>query len=72
MPGMTGVIDDDLLEHFIVSGTFDEIPEKLVERYGSMADRVVLYFAGFAWGEDPSQLERWGEIAREVALLTAP
>jgi len=70
--GMTGVIDDELLEHFIISGTFNEIPEKLLERYGSAADRVVLYFAGFAWGEDPSHLERWGEIAREVARLTAP
>jgi len=69
--GMVGVIDDDLLDHFIISGTFESIPGKLVERYGSVADRVVLYFAGLAWSENPSSMMRWGEVARKVARLTS-
>jgi len=66
IPGMINVIDDDLLDHFLVSGTFDEVPSLLVARYGGIADRVVLYFAGAAWNEDPEQLARWGEIAWRV------
>jgi len=68
--GMAAVIDDDLLEHFVVSGTFDEMPAKLVERYGAVADRVVLYFAVLARGDDGESLGRWGAIAREVARLS--
>jgi probable F420-dependent oxidoreductase len=70
--GMTAVIDDDMLDQFVVSGSFAELPAKLVDRFGPVADRVVLYFAGLAWGESPDHLRRWGEIAREVARLTAP
>jgi len=69
--GMAKVIDDDLLGHFVVSGTFDEMPELLVKRYSGVANRIVLYFAGLAWSEDPHRLTRWGEIAREVDRLTA-
>lgn len=71
LAGMAGVIDDDLLEHFVVTGTFDELPGKLASRYGGVADRVVLYFAGTAWGQDPGQIGRWGAMAREVERLTA-
>jgi probable F420-dependent oxidoreductase len=71
MAGMVGVIDDDLLDHFLVSGSFEEMPARLVERYGGVADRVVLYFAGAAWSEAPDTFARWGEIARQVRRLTA-
>jgi hypothetical protein len=41
----------------------------LVERYGGVADRVVLYFAAAAWSDTPDTFARWGEIARQVRLL---
>jgi alkanesulfonate monooxygenase SsuD/methylene tetrahydromethanopterin reductase-like flavin-dependent oxidoreductase (luciferase family) len=69
--GMIALVDDELLEQFVVTGTFDEIPELLMERYGNVAARVVLYFAGIAWGEDSTELIRWGEIARGVRRLSA-
>jgi hypothetical protein len=68
---MAAVIDDDLLEHFVVSGTFDEMPAKLVERYGVVADRVVLYFAVVARDDPGEALGRWGGIARGVARLSS-
>ncbi len=70
--GMTAVVDDDLLDQFVLQGTFEELPARIVERYGAVADRVVLYFAGMAWGRDPEQLGRWGAMAAEVARLTGP
>ena len=64
--GMAAVIDDDLLEHFVVTGTPSEVGRALVGRYGASAARVVLYFAAVAWTQDPEALGRWGEIATEV------
>jgi len=67
---MATVIDDDLLAHFCVSGTFAEVADGLVDRYGGLADRIVLYSAGSAWQEDPAALGPWGELARDVAART--
>jgi alkanesulfonate monooxygenase SsuD/methylene tetrahydromethanopterin reductase-like flavin-dependent oxidoreductase (luciferase family) len=69
MAGMAAVVDDDLLDAFVVQGTFAELPGRLVERCGGVADRIVLYFAGAAWGQDPEALEAYGAVAREVRRL---
>ncbi len=70
MDGMAAVIDDDLLEHFCVTGTFAEVADGLVDRYGGLAARLVLYSAGSAWQGDRSALGAWGEMARDVASRT--
>lgn len=70
MAGMAAVIDDELLDEFVVQGTFEELPRLLVERYGSIAARVVLYFAGPAWDRDRDWFERCGAAAFEVHRLT--
>jgi probable F420-dependent oxidoreductase len=67
--GMAAVVDDDLLDEFLVQGTFSELPRRLVERFGGLADRLVLYFAGAAWGQDRGLLEAYGEVAGEVRRL---
>ncbi|RMF83636.1 MAG: TIGR03617 family F420-dependent LLM class oxidoreductase [Nitrospinota bacterium] len=41
---MAGQITDEMLEAFAVWGTYDEIAEKVWERYGGVVDRVVLPF----------------------------
>lgn len=69
--GMAAVISDEVLDHFAVAGTWAELPGRIVERYGGVADRVVLYFAGLAWAQDPSSIERWGELARSVIACAA-
>jgi probable F420-dependent oxidoreductase len=69
--GMTALIGDDLLDEFVVTGTFNEMPKLLVERYGAVAARVVLYFAAAAWTESPDRFTKWGEIAQKVHLHTA-
>jgi probable F420-dependent oxidoreductase len=68
--GMIALIDDDLLNEFVLTGTFEDMPDLLVERYGGIADRVVCYFAGMAWARDPESLNRWGEVARRVGVLS--
>ena len=66
LAGMAAVIDDELLDHFCVSGTWAEVADALVDRHRGVADRVVSYFAGMAWARDPAALGPWGELARAV------
>ncbi len=65
--GMAAVIDDDLLRHFVVEGTWDELPERIVDRYAGVADRVVLYFGGIAARADDGSLERFARLAATVS-----
>jgi alkanesulfonate monooxygenase SsuD/methylene tetrahydromethanopterin reductase-like flavin-dependent oxidoreductase (luciferase family) len=64
--GMAAVIDDDLLDHFCVSGDWATVADGLIERHRGVADRVVSYFAAMDWARDPASLGPWGELARAV------
>ena len=66
IPGMAAVIDDDLLEQFTTTGTWDDIGDKIVAKYGGIATRVVSYFTGSDVVRDPPAFERWGALARRV------
>ena len=72
--GMAAVIDDELLDHFCVSGDWAEVADGLIARYGGVATRLVSYFAGWAWAREPASLGPWGELARHVTASapTAP
>lgn len=66
LAGMAAVVDDDLLEHFCVSGDWGTVADDLIVRHRGVATRVVSYFAGTAWARDESALGPWGELARAV------
>jgi probable F420-dependent oxidoreductase len=66
LAAMAQVIDDDVLAHFTVESTWAELADRLVERFGGVADRVVLYFANPVLA-DPATMERFGAVAAEVA-----
>ena len=69
--GMSAVVTNEILEHFVVSTTWDELSDAIVARLGGVADRVVAYFAGAAWQQDRASLGRWGEVARDVMARTS-
>jgi alkanesulfonate monooxygenase SsuD/methylene tetrahydromethanopterin reductase-like flavin-dependent oxidoreductase (luciferase family) len=69
VPGMAAVIDDDLLEQFTTTGTWAEMADQIVAKYGGMATRVVSYFTGSDVVRDPGAFERWGALARQVTAL---
>jgi probable F420-dependent oxidoreductase len=71
MAGMAAVIDDELLDHFCMSGDWATVADGIVERYGGVATRVVSYFAGMAWQQDRAALGPWGELARDVVSRTS-
>jgi probable F420-dependent oxidoreductase len=66
LPGMAAVVDDDLLDHFCISGDWATVADGITARYRGIATRVVSYFAGGAWAREPSSLGPWGERARAV------
>jgi len=67
LAGMAGVVSDEVLAHFTVSGAWEEIADRIRERYSGIATRVVNYFAAMSWSGDASSLRRWGEVARALA-----
>jgi probable F420-dependent oxidoreductase len=60
------VITDEMLEHYAVVGAWDEMADKLLNRYRGTAGRVVIYLGESQMRSDPNHLARWGEIARAV------
>ena len=41
---LPALVDDTLLDHFMVSGTLEQIPQRLRAKYGHYLDRVVSYY----------------------------
>ena len=71
IPGMAAEIDDDLLENFVTEGTWDDIADTIVAKYGGIATRVVSYFTGADVVRHPDAFERWGALARRVRALSS-
>lgn len=65
--GMAAIVTDEILEHFVVTGTYDEIGARIHERYGQIASRVVCYFAGVSWSQDRVGFERWSRVTGSMA-----
>jgi probable F420-dependent oxidoreductase len=69
--GMSAVITDDILEHFIVEATWDDLPAKIADRCGPLGVhdvQPVLYLAGMSAG-DQETYARFGDVARRAAAL---
>ncbi len=62
--GMAEVITDDMLEHFAVVAPWDEMADRLKDRYGGTAARVVMYLAEEQIRKDPDMVHKWGEVAQ--------
>ena len=60
------VITDDMLEHYALVAPWDDMADRLIERYSGTAARVVLYLGEHEMRTDPTQLAKWGEVARAV------
>jgi len=61
--GIDALMTPEVLSHFSVEATWDELPSVLLDKYRGRADRVVIYLAESMWRHDPSTVERWADIA---------
>jgi alkanesulfonate monooxygenase SsuD/methylene tetrahydromethanopterin reductase-like flavin-dependent oxidoreductase (luciferase family) len=64
--GMASLITDDMLDVYTVTGRWDELAGMLQDRYRGLADRLIMYFTGSGWREDPDVLGRWGDVAASL------
>jgi probable F420-dependent oxidoreductase len=64
--GMAACVTDEVLDHFLVEGDADAVAAGIRARYEGIAERVILYFAGQAWRQDPATFAALGEIARAL------
>jgi hypothetical protein len=67
LAGMAAEVTDDMLAHFTVTASWDDLSSALRQRFGGVADRLIVYAASTAWQRDPSVLCRFGEVARDLA-----
>ena len=65
--GMGAAITEDMVAHYAVVARWDDLADKLVERYRGTAARLVMYLAEESIRRRPDTLGRWGEVARAVA-----
>ena len=60
------LITDEMLDHYALVASWDDMADKLLERYSGTAKRVVMYLGESAMRKDPVELGKWGEIASAV------
>ena len=71
--GMAGEITDDHLATFCTEATWDHLAQALVDTYQGLATRLVFYNAAMGRPETMHErLERFGEVARQIGVLTGP
>ncbi|WP_423916241.1 TIGR03617 family F420-dependent LLM class oxidoreductase [Candidatus Poriferisodalis sp.] len=62
--GMAEVITDDMLEHFALVAPWNEMGDRLKDRYRGTAARVVMYLAEEQIRKDPDMVHKWGAVAQ--------
>ncbi len=63
---MAATITDEMLEHYAIVCRWDELADRLIDRYRGTAARVVMYLAEDSIRRDPGTIGAWGEVARAV------
>lgn len=69
LAGMVALITDDILDHYTVSGSWSTLGPNLVARYRDVAPsaRLMTYTASSQLRRQPDVLDRWADVARDVA-----
>lgn len=67
LQGMEQTITDEMVEHYALVCRWDEMAERLIERYSQTAERVALYLLDDELRQNPAALGKWGEVARAVS-----
>lgn len=64
IPGMKALVTDEVMAHYAIESSWNDLGPTLVERYRDLAPnvRVTSYTAADHWS-DPAMRERWGHVA---------
>ena len=66
LAGLGELVTDEMLEVYAVTAPWDEMADRLLDRYRGTASRVVMYLGEREMRRDDRALGQWGEIARAV------
>ncbi len=66
LDAMAALITDEMLDHYALVAPWDEMADRLLDRYRDTAARVVMYLGEDQMRSDPGHLARWGEVASAV------
>ena len=64
--GLAATITDEMLDTYAIVGRWDEIADRIIERYAGVGERVISYLTADDVARTPEHLDRWGEIAQAV------
>jgi probable F420-dependent oxidoreductase len=68
--GLAATITDEMLDTFAIVGPWDEVADRITERYAGIAERIISYLTVDDVSRNPDGLDRWAEIARAVRAAT--
>jgi alkanesulfonate monooxygenase SsuD/methylene tetrahydromethanopterin reductase-like flavin-dependent oxidoreductase (luciferase family) len=68
--GMAATITDEMLDVYAIVGPWDEIADRIVDRYAGVAERIISYLTVEDIARNPDRLGQWGDIARAVRDAT--
>jgi probable F420-dependent oxidoreductase len=68
--GMAATITDEMLDVYAIVGRWDDVADRIVERYAGVAERITSYLTVEDVARNPDRLGAWGEIARAVRDAT--
>jgi len=68
LAGMNAVINDEILDHFLVQGSWAEMPERIAQRVAPLRAagldvQPVLYHAGLTYRTNRPTFDRFGALA---------
>jgi probable F420-dependent oxidoreductase len=66
---MQVTITDEMLDALAITSTWDELPRKLLDRFGDRAHDIVCYSVLDHWDDDPDALGRWQDVNRRFGEL---
>jgi probable F420-dependent oxidoreductase len=67
---MAGLVTDEMLDTFSITAGWDQLGDRIVQRYAGVADRVFPYGTAGDWLTRPELAERWAAVARRVRSAT--
>jgi alkanesulfonate monooxygenase SsuD/methylene tetrahydromethanopterin reductase-like flavin-dependent oxidoreductase (luciferase family) len=68
---MADTITDEMLAAYAITATWAEFPQRIVDKYRGVADRIILYFATEAWEKGPQYWERWQDLIARTRTLAS-
>ena len=71
LDGVNALVTDEMLDQFVVIGAWDDIADRLLQRYAGRAARLISYFTVEDIARNPDNVGRWSEIARRGRRLSA-